>query len=57
MTGTAGTAAEDDNALDLLGAEGGDHALNEAGEQRTLTWRERIGRVNWRARARGLGIS
>ena len=57
MTGTAGTAAEDDNALDLLGAEGGYHALNEAGEQRTLTWGERIGRVSGRARARGLGIS
>jgi len=57
MTGAAGAAAEYDNALDLLGAEGGDYALNEAVEQRALTWRERIGRVRGPASARGLGIS
>ena len=57
MTGAAGTAAEDDDALDPLGTERGDHALNEAGEQRALTWSQRIGRVRGRACARRLGMS
>jgi hypothetical protein len=57
MAGAAGAAAEDDNALELLGAEGGDHALNEAGEQRALTWRQRIGRVRSRTSGRRLGVS
>jgi len=57
MTGAAGTAAEDDDALEPLGTERGDHTLNEAGEQRALTWSQRIGRVRGRACARRLGMS
>jgi hypothetical protein len=57
MAGAAGAAAEDDNALELLGAESGDHALNETGEQRALTWSQRIGRVRSRTSGRRLGVS
>lgn len=45
MTGATGTAPEDDDALNPLGAERVDHALDKAGEQRSLTGRERRRRV------------